>query len=91
MSNKYFYERSKFSEFKSNTTYHQLLEMTDDEFVSCQWAQLFVKKLLNNGMKRNSPVIKKNEKGIINNFKKLKSNPKYWEKDTSGDEESLSY
>jgi hypothetical protein len=33
MSNKHFYERSKFSEFKSNTTYHQLLEMTDDEFV----------------------------------------------------------
>ena len=33
----YFYERSKFSEFKSNTTYHQLLTMTDDEFVD--WAQ----------------------------------------------------
>ena len=46
---KYFYEKSRFSEFKSNTTYHQLLEMTDDEFV--QKYQQFVKKLLNNGMK----------------------------------------
>ena len=34
MSNKYFYEKSRFSEFKSNTTYHQLLEMTDDEFLT---------------------------------------------------------
>ena len=32
MAKKYFYEQSKFSEFKSNTTYHQLLEKTDDEF-----------------------------------------------------------
>ena len=46
---KYFYEKSQFSEFKSNTTYHQLLEMTDDEFV--HKLNDFVKKLLNNGMK----------------------------------------
>lgn len=89
MSNKYFYERSKFSEFKSNTTYHQLLEMTDDEFVS--WARLLRKEVTKQWDERGTPpVIGKNEKGIIKNFKKLKSNPaKYWKKDTSGDEESL--
>ena len=86
---KYFYEKSRFSEFKSNTTYHQLLEMTDDEFV--QWAQLLRKEVTEQWNERGTPpVIGKNEKGIINNFKKLKSNPaKYWEKDTSGDTESL--
>ena len=31
----YFYERSKFSEFKSNTTYHELLSKTDEQFVEC--------------------------------------------------------
>ena len=86
---KYFYEKSRFSEFKSNTTYHQLLEMTDDEFV--QWAQLLRKEVTEQWDERGTPpVIGKNEKGIIKNFKKLKSNPaKYWKKDTSGDEESL--
>ena len=85
----YFYERSKFSEFKSNTTYHQLLQMTDDEFVS--WAKLLRKEVTEQWDERGTPpVIGKNEKGIINNFKKLKSNPAdYWEKDLSGDEESL--
>ena len=89
MSNKYFYEKSRFSEFKSNTTYHQLLEMTDDEFVS--WARLLRKEVTKQWDERGTPpVIGKNEKGIIKNFKKLKSNPaKYWKKDTSGDEESL--
>ena len=86
---KYFYERSKFSEFKSNTNYHQLLQMTDDEFVS--WAKLLRKEVTEQWDKRGTPpVIGKDEKGIIKNFKKLKSNPAdYWEKDLSGDEESL--
>ena len=86
---KYFYERSKFSEFKSNTTYHQLLQMTDDEFVS--WARILRKEVTEQWDGRGTPpVIGKNEKGIINNFKKLKSNPAdYWEKDLSGDVESL--
>ena len=89
MSNKHFYEKSRFSEFKSNTTYHQLLEMTDDEFV--QWARLLRKEVTEQWDERGTPpVIGKNEQGIINNFKKLKSNPAdYWEKDLSGDEESL--
>jgi len=86
---KHFYEKSRFSEFKSNTTYHQLLEMTDDEFV--QWARLLRKEVTEQWDDRGTPpVIGKNEKGIIKSFKKLKSNPaKYWKKDTSGDEESL--
>ena len=86
---KHFYEKSRFSEFKSNTTYHQLLKMTDDEFV--QWARLLRKEVTEQWDDRGTPpVIGKNEKGIIKSFKKLKSNPaKYWKKDTSGDEESL--
>jgi len=89
MSNKYFYEKSRFSEFKSNTTYHQLLEMTDDEFVS--WARLLRKEVTEQWDERGTPpVIGKNEEGIIKNFKKLKSNSAdYWEKDLSGDGESL--
>jgi len=89
MSNKHFYEKSRFSEFKSNTTYHQLLEMTDDEFVS--WARLLRKEVTEQWDERGTPpVIGKNEEGIIKNFKKLKSNSAdYWEKDLSGDGESL--
>ena len=87
--NKYFYEKSRFSEFQSNTTYHQLLQMTDDEFV--KWARLLRKEVTEQWDERGTPpVIGKNEQGIIKNFKKLKSNPAdYWEKDTSGDTESL--
>ncbi len=86
---KYFYERSKFSEFKSNTTYHQLLQMTDDEFVS--WAKLLRKEVTDQwDVTGTPPVIGKDEQGIIDSFKKLKSNPaEYWEKDLSGDDESL--
>jgi len=86
---KYFYERSKFSEFTSNTTYHQLLSMTDDEFVD--WAKLLRKEVTQQWDERGvPPVIGKNESGIIKSFKKLKANPAdYWEKDLSGDDESL--
>jgi hypothetical protein len=86
---KYFYEKSRFSDFSSNTTYHQLLKMTDDEFVS--WARLLRKEVTEQWDERGTPpVIGKNEKGIISNFKKLKSNSAdYWERDLSGDEESL--
>lgn len=86
---KYFYERSRFSDFKSNTTYHQLLEMTDGEFID--WARLLRKEVTDQWDGRGTPpVIGKNEKSIIENFKKLKSNPAdYWERDLSGDSESL--
>lgn len=85
----YFYERSKFSEFKSNTTYHRLLEMTDDEFVS--WAKLLRKEVTEQwDITGTPPVIGKDKNGIIDSFKKLKSNPvDYLEKDLTGDTESL--
>ena len=85
----YFYERSKFSEFKSNTTYHELLSKTDEQFV--EWARLLRKEVTEQWDERGTPpVIGKNEKGIVKSFKKLKSNPAdYWVKDTTGDEESL--
>lgn len=85
----YFYERSKFSEFKSNTTYHQLLSMTDDEFGD--WARLLRKEVTEQWDERGTPpVIGRDEDGIIEKFKKLKSNPAdYWVKDLSGDETSL--
>ena len=85
----YFYERSKFSEFKSNTTYHQLLEMTDGEF--SDWARLLRKEVTEQWDERGTPpVIGRDEGGIIKKFNKLKSNPSdYWEKDLSGDETSL--
>lgn len=86
---KFFYERSKFSEFKSNTTYHQLLQMSDGEFVD--WAKLLRKEVTEQwDVSGTPPVIGRDEQGIIESFKKLKSNPaEYWEKDLSGDEESL--
>jgi len=85
----YFYERSKFSEFKSNTTYHQLLEMTDGEF--SDWARLLRKEVTEQWDERGTPpVIGRDEGGIIKKFNKLKPNPSdYWEKDLSGDETSL--
>jgi len=85
----HFYERSQFSTFKSNTTYHQLLQMTDDEFVD--WARTLRKEVTEQWDERGTPpVIGKNEKGIITSMKKLKSNSAdYWEKDLSGDSGSL--
>jgi hypothetical protein len=63
--------------------------MTDDEFVS--WAKLLRKEVTEQWDERGTPpVIGRDEKGIIESFKKLKANPAdYWEKDLSGDEESL--
>lgn len=86
---KYFYERSKFSEFQSNTTYHRLLKMTDAEFV--EWAKLLRTEVTEQWDKNGTPpVIGKNKNDIIDSFKKLKSNPaNYFEKDLTGDSESL--
>jgi hypothetical protein len=85
----HFYERSQFSKFQSNTTYHQLLEMTDGEFND--WARTLRKEVTEQwDVFGTPPVIGRNEDGIITKFKKLKSNPaNYWEKDLSGDELSL--
>jgi len=85
----HFYERSQFSKFQSNTTYHQLLEMTDGEFTD--WARTLRKEVTEQwDVFGTPPVIGRNEDGIIKSFKKLKSNPAdYWEKDLSGDDLSL--
>jgi len=89
MSKNYFYERSRFSEFKSNTTYHQLLQMTDDEFVA--WAKLLRKEVTEQwDVYGTPPVIGRNESGIIKSFKKLKGNDcDFLAKDLTGDTESL--
>ena len=63
--------------------------MTDDEFTD--WARTLRKEVTEQwDVFGTPPVIGKNKDGIIKNFKKLKSNPAdYWEKDLSGDDESL--
>lgn len=82
----YFYQKSQFSKFKSNTTYHQLLTMTDDEFVD--WARTLRKEVtVQWDVQGTPPVVGRNTDGIIKGFKKLKSNPvDYWEADLSDDE-----
>ena len=77
---KHFYERSKFSEFKSNKTYHQLLSMTDDEFTD--WARLLRKEVTEQWDTTGTPpVIGRDESGIVDSFKKLKGNDcNFWEK-----------
>ena len=86
---KYYYERSKFSEFQSNRTYHQLLEMTDDEFTN--WAKLLRKEVTKQWDEDGvPPVIGKDKDGIIDSFKKLKGNDcDFLIKDLSGDDTSL--
>jgi hypothetical protein len=63
--------------------------MSDGEFVD--WAKLLRKEVTEQwDVSGTPPVIGRDEQGIIESFKKLKSNPaEYWEKDLSGDEESL--
>lgn len=87
--NKYFYERSRFKEFKSNIAWHKLLEMNEDEFRD--WARLLRKEVTQQWDEHGTPpVIGKNEKGIIKSFDKLKSNPcDFLKKDFSDDPESL--
>jgi len=89
MSKNYFYERSRFSEFKSNTTYHQLLQMTDTEFVN--WAKLLRNEVTHQwDVYGTPPVIGRNKDGIIKSFRKLKGNDcNFLEKDLTNDTESL--
>ena len=86
---KWFYERSKFSEFKSNTTYHDLLGMSDSEFT--EWARTLRGEVTSQWDEYGTPpVIGKDEAGIIKSFSKLKSNPcDFRQKDLTGDKESL--
>jgi len=86
---KWFYERSRFSEFKSNTTYHKLLQMSTDEFT--EWARLLRSEVTEQwDVYGTPPVIGKDEDGLIKKFKKLKGNPcDYLIEDNTGDSESL--
>ena len=86
---KWFYERSRFSEFKSNTTYHDLLGKTDKEFT--EWARLLRKEVTSQWDEYGTPpVIGKDESGIVKSFSKLKDNPcDFLQEDKTGDEESL--
>ena len=86
---KWFYERSKFDTFKSNTTYHDLLSKTDSEFI--EWARLLRKEVTTQWDEYGTPpVIGKDEEGIIKSLSKLRKNPcEFLEQDKTGDEESL--
>ena len=86
---KWFYERSKFSEFKSNITYHKLLEMSVEDFN--EWARLLRQEVTTQWDEYGTPpVIGRDEDGIIQKFKKLKDNPcNYLIEDNTGDDESL--
>lgn len=86
---KYFYERSKFSEFKSNANYHQVLTMSDEEFTN--WAKLLRKEVIENWDETGTPpVIGRDEIDIIDSFKKLKGNGcDFLERDLTGDTDSL--
>jgi len=86
---KWFYERSKFDTFKSNTTYHDLLSKTDSEFI--EWARLLRKEVTTQWDEYGTPpVIGKDEDGIIKSLSKLRKNPcEFLEQDKTGDEESL--
>ena len=85
----FFYERSKFSEFKSNRSYHELVQMPQDEFV--EWAKLLRKEVTEQWDNDDTPpVIGKDKDDIIDCMKKLRQNPAdYLIADTSGDAESL--
>ena len=85
---KYFYEQSKFSEFKSNTTYHQLLSKTDDEFVD--WARLIRKEIVDAWDGEGQPPVKgKTEENIIKHFGKLKNHDCDFFIEDDTDDESL--
>ena len=88
MAKKYFYEQSKFSEFKSNTTYHQLLEKTDDEFND--WARLIRKEIVDAWDIDGQPPVKgKDEAQIISHFGKLKKDECDFFIEDADDKESL--
>lgn len=86
---KYFYEKSKFHLFKSNKTYHEVLHLNDADFV--EWVKLLRNEVIEqwdgNGT---PPVIGRDEIDIIEDFRKLKSNPcDFLHKDFSEDSDSL--
>lgn len=85
----HFYSKSRFSEWASNTTYHQILQMSDGEFLD--WAKTLRKEVTEQWDTFGTPpVIGRNEDGIIKKFKKLRGNEcDFFHKDLTGDETSL--
>tara|TARA_Y100000593_G_scaffold47382_1_gene89822 strand:- start:1351 stop:2991 length:1641 start_codon:yes stop_codon:yes gene_type:complete len=86
---KYFYEKSKFKEFVSNISYHQLLKMSDDDFN--KWAKSLRNEVASQWDTTDTPpVIGKDEEGIIKSFKKLSANKcDFLQEDYTDDSESL--
>ena len=85
---KYFYEKSKFSEFKSNKTYHELLSMNQEEFTD--WAKLMRKEIIHQwDIDGQPPVMGKNEEQIKTGLSKLREFPCEFFSDDDSDEESL--
>ena len=89
MTKKYFYEKSKFKEFVSNITYHQLLQMNDNKFT--EWARTLRNEVTTQWNTTDTPpVIGKDEEDIVSSFKKLSANKcDFIEEDYTGDSESL--
>ena len=89
MTKKYFYEKSKFKEFVSNITYHQLLQMSDGEFT--EWARTLRNEVATQWDTTSTPpVIGKDEEDIVSSFKKLSANKcDFIEEDYTGDSDSL--
>lgn len=84
----YFYERSRFKEFQSNTTYHKVLQMNKKEFV--EWARVLRKEVTEQWDNNDTPpVIGKNREGIIKSFRKLRKNPCKFIHEDKDDPESL--
>lgn len=85
----FFYEKSNFKEFVSNISYHDLLKMSETNFI------LWAKNLRNEVTSQwdttdTPPVIGKDKDGIVNSFKKLSSNScDFLKEDYTNDSESL--
>ena len=85
---KYFYEKSKFSEFKSNKTYHELLSMNQEEFTD--WAKLMRKEIIHQwDIDGQPPVMGKNEEQIKTGLSKLREFPCEFFIDDDSDDEAL--
>lgn len=85
---KYFYERSQYNSFKSQITYHEILQKSDEEFV--EWARLVRKEVKDQWDDKGiPPVVGKDEDDIIESFKKLRGNPCDFHRDDPTDDESL--
>lgn len=89
MSKKYFYERSNIQNFESNITFHELLELDDEEYD--EWVRLLRKEIREQWDNEDTPPrIGRSEEEIVDQFGKLRTYDvnKFYMDDPS-DEESL--